>query len=160
MDLLQDSAQTRVFVLAILSFRSAARFTTYLIRHFMYLNSYICNRRFVWVWNLVCYDEVGMSERAQACCAEENGWGYVGGCGKLRNEKLYYALYWLYCDHQTKRDGIGWECSMHIRLINAALSPYFNSWSRGEVWEIGKIMWTRTTCQAGGVLPTLELGQR
>jgi len=24
-----------------------------------------------------------------------------------------------YCDHQTKRDGIGWECSTHIGMINA-----------------------------------------
>jgi hypothetical protein len=24
-----------------------------------------------------------------------------------------------YCGHQTNRDGIGWECSTHVRMINA-----------------------------------------
>jgi hypothetical protein len=74
MDLLQNSAQRRDVILAILSFSSAARFTTYVIRNFMHLNSYSCNRWFVWVWNLDCYVEGGMSNRVQACWAEENGW--------------------------------------------------------------------------------------
>jgi hypothetical protein len=24
-----------------------------------------------------------------------------------------------YCGHQTKRDGTDWECSTHVRMINA-----------------------------------------
>jgi len=44
MDLLQNIAQRRDVILAILTFSSAARFTTYVIRDFMDLNSYICNR--------------------------------------------------------------------------------------------------------------------
>lgn len=75
MDLLQNNAQRREVILAVLSNSSAARFTTYVIKDFIHLNSYVCNRSFVWVWNLDCYDaEVGMSKRFQACWAEENGW--------------------------------------------------------------------------------------
>jgi len=74
MDLLQNIAQRRDVILAVLTFSSAARFTTYVIRYFKDLNSYICNRWFVWVWNLDCYAEGGMSKRVVACWAEENGW--------------------------------------------------------------------------------------
>jgi len=74
MDLLQNSAQRRDVILAVLIFSSAARFTTYVVRDFMDLNSYICNRWFVWVGNLDCYAEGGMSKRVQACWSEENEW--------------------------------------------------------------------------------------
>jgi len=74
MDLLQNIAQRRDVILAILTFSSAARFTTYVIRDFMDLNSYICNRWFVWVRNLDCYSDGGMSKSVQACSAQENGW--------------------------------------------------------------------------------------
>lgn len=74
MDLLQNSAKRRDVILAVFSVSSAARFTTYVIRDFMDLNSYICNRWFVRVWNLDCYAEGGMSKRVQACWAEENWW--------------------------------------------------------------------------------------
>jgi len=47
MDLLQNNAQRREVILAVLSNSSAARFTTYVIKDFIHLNSYICNRSFV-----------------------------------------------------------------------------------------------------------------